>query len=184
MKRFLIIEDNGQEREDIHTLLRERGYSVAECGQESGDALLFNQFAMDRACVQAFCVSHDQRITYVNDAACRALGYTREEMMRMSVGDIDTGFPGPEHSDFLEHWSALKESGFAKFESSHRARNGRVYPVEIQSNFLEFDGREYCCCFVTDISDRKLTQEKLLLQQFCIEKAEATLFLFPPKEKF
>jgi two-component system, cell cycle sensor histidine kinase and response regulator CckA len=176
MKRFLIVEDNGQGMEDVYSLLRERGYSVTECGPESGDTLLFNQFAMDLACVQAFWITHDQRIIYVNDAACRTLGYTSEELTRMFVGDIDPGFPGPDHSDFFEHWRELKENGFVKFETSHRARDGRVYPVEIQSNFLEFNGREYNCCYVTDISDRKLAEEKLLLQQFCIKNTEIGIF--------
>jgi len=176
MKSFFVIDDNGQGMEEVRTLLRERGYSMTECGPEAYDELRFTRFAIDRSCVQVFWITQDQRIAYVNDAACHALGYSREELTRMSVGDIDPYFPSRDDVIFREHWRALKESGYAKFETSHSARDGRVYPVEIQSNFLEFDGREYGCCFVTDISDRKLAEEKLLLQQFCIEKAGIGIF--------
>jgi PAS domain S-box-containing protein len=65
----------------------------------------------------------------------------------------------------------LKENGHARFETFHRAKDGRVYPVEIQSNFLEFEGKEYSCSFVTDISERKRTEEALLLTQHCVDNS-------------
>lgn len=176
MKSVFVIDDNGQGMDELRTFLRERGYSATESGPDCRDALRFNQFAIDRACVQIFWLNRNQRIIYANNLACQTLGYTREELTRMSVRDIDPYYPGPEHPDFPEYWRALKLNGHARFETRHRARNGRIYPVEILSNFLEFEGKEFSCCFVTDISDRKRTEEKLLLQQFCIEKAD-TIFL-------
>jgi PAS domain S-box-containing protein len=161
MKSFFTIEDNGQGMEDLRTFLREHGYSVTESGPESHDELRFTQFAIDHACVQVFWVSQDQRITYVNDAACHTMGYSREELTRMSVGDIDPYFPSRDDARFCEHWRALRESGYARFETSHRSKDGRMYPVEIQSNFLEFEGKEYSCCFVTDITDRRKAEELL-----------------------
>jgi PAS domain S-box-containing protein len=176
MKSVLIIEDNGQGMEEVRTLLRERGCTVTECGPESADALLFNHFAVDRACVQVFWQTRDHRIIYANDSACRALGYTREELTRMSVNDIDPYYPGPEFSEFSEYWRTSRATGHIRFETYHRAKDGLMYPVEIQCNYIELEGREYCCSFVTDISERKRTEEKLLLQQFSIENAE-TIFL-------
>jgi PAS domain S-box-containing protein len=161
MKSVFIVEDNEQGIEDLRSFLRERRVSVTECCPESHDEQRFTRFAFDRSCIQIFWVTRDQRITYVNDAACRTLGYTQEELACMSVGDIEPDLPGPDHVDFLEQWRALKEGGCAKFETFHRARDGRVYPVEIQSNYLEFEGREYNCCFVTDISERKKAEELL-----------------------
>jgi len=161
MKSVFIVEDNEQGMEELRQFLRERRLSVTECSPESHDEQRFIRFAFDRSCVQIFWVTRDQRIAYVNDAACRALSYTREELTCMSVCDIDPFFPGPDHADFLEHWRALKERGCATFDSSHRARDGRVYPVEIQSNYLGFEGREYSCCFVTDISERRKAEESL-----------------------
>jgi len=161
MKSVFIVEDNEQGMEALRTFLRERRVPVTECCPESHDEQRFTRFAFDRSGIQIFWVTRDQRITYVNDAACRALGYTREELTCMSVGDIDPFFPGPDHAYFLEEWRALKERGCAQFDSFHRAGDGRVYPVEIQSNYLEFEGREYSCCFVTDISERRKAEELL-----------------------
>jgi len=176
MKSVFVIDDNGKGMEELRAFLREQGYSATESGPDCRDTLRFNQFAIDRACVQIFWLTQDLRIIYANGSACQALGYTLEELTRMSVSDIDPSYPKPEDPEISERWRALKASGYARFETCHKARNGHIYPVEIQSNFLEFEGMEYSCCFVTDISDRKKTEEKLLLQQLCIEKAD-TIFL-------
>lgn len=180
MKSVFTVDDNGRDMEEVREFLRERGYSAVETSPEICAELRFTRFAVDRASVQVFWLTPDQRFIYVNDEACSSLGYSRAELTSMSVGDIDPVFPGPESDAFAEHWRLLKENGNARFETSHRTRDGRVYPVEVQSNFLEFEGKEYTCCFVTDISERKRAEEKLLLQHFCIEKSDTIVLQFSP----
>jgi PAS domain S-box-containing protein len=126
--------------------------------RRSEEALCFTQFAIDRALDQAFWMTKDGRLFYVNDAACRALGYSREELGGMSIPDIDPTHP-PEV--FAEHWRNLVKHGSITMESLHRAKDGRVYPVEIRANYVVFDGREYNCAFATDISERKRMEEEL-----------------------
>jgi PAS domain S-box-containing protein len=121
-------------------------------------ALRFTQFAIDKTTDQAFWMTADGRMFYVNDAACRALGYSREELIGMTIPDIDPNFPA---KMFAAHWRELREKGSLTFESLHRAKNGRVYPVEIRTNYVVFDGREYNCAFATDITERKRAEEKI-----------------------
>lgn len=183
MKSVLTIDDNDRGIEDIRAFLRERGYSFTETSPESCAELRFTRFAIDRASIQVFWLTRDQRIIYVNDAACRSLGYTREELTRMSISDIDPWYRGLNEPELSEIWNRFRETGYGTFETNHRTRGGRVYPVEVQCNFLEFEGREYSCCFVTDISERKMAEEKLLLQQFCIEKADTIFMQFSVEGK-
>ncbi len=126
--------------------------------RRSEEALRFTQYAIDRTLDQAFWMTEDGRLFYVNDAACRTLGYSREELVGMSMPDIDPTHP-PEV--FAEHWRNLRKHGSITMESLHRAKDGRVYPVEIRANYVVFDGREYNCAFVTDISKRKQMEEEL-----------------------
>ncbi len=112
----------------------------------------FTQFAIDNTVDQAFWTTADGHFVYVNKAACCTLGYSREELMRLSVFDIGPTF-SPE--TFAEHWQGLKTNPNASFETFHRAKDGRVYPVEVRSNYVVFDGKEYNCAFATDISERK-----------------------------
>jgi PAS domain S-box-containing protein len=123
------------------------------------EALRFTQFAIDKTIDQAFWMTEDGRFFYVNDAACRALGYAREELIGMSVPEIGPTVP-PEV--FAAHWRDLQENGSVTLETLHRAKDGRVYPVEIRANYVVFDGREYNCAFATDISERKRAGEKIL----------------------
>ncbi|HET6418559.1 MAG TPA: PAS domain S-box protein, partial [Geobacteraceae bacterium] len=125
---------------------------------ETVRALRFTQFAIDRAADQAFWITGDGRFFYVNDAACRALGYTREELLGMSVPDIS---PTCSPEEFPMYWNESREKGSTTFETFHRTKDGRVYPVEIRTNHVIFEGEEYNCAFATDITERKLAEEAL-----------------------
>lgn len=135
--------------------------------RRSEEALRFTQYAIDNSADYAFWMTEDGRLFYVNDAACRALGYTREELLRMSIPDIDPDYP-PEV--FAAHWRKLRERGSIVHESGHRAKDGRVYPVEIHDNFVVFDGKEYNCAFMNDISERKRMEEELRHAREDLEK--------------
>jgi PAS domain S-box-containing protein len=126
------------------------------------EALRFTQFAIDHSSDAAFWMESDARFIYVNDAACRSLGYTRDELLSMTVHDIDPDFP-PEV--WSETWRRVREGIPLTLESHHRTKDGRVFPVEISTNYLEFNGQEYNCAFARDITERKRLEEQLLQAQ-------------------
>jgi PAS domain S-box-containing protein len=121
------------------------------------EALQFTQFAVDRTSDAAFWMGPDARFIYVNQAACRDLGYSREELLRMTVHDIDPNFP-PEV--WPDHWREIKERGSFTLQSHNRTREGRVFPVEITVNYLKFKGQEYNCAFARDVSERLRAEEE------------------------
>jgi len=161
MKSVFTVDDKGQGMQEIRAFLLERGYSFTETDPELCAELRFTRFAIDRASIQVFWLTHDQRIIYVNDAACRSLGYTREELTRMSVSDIDPWYHELNDPELSEIWNRFRETGYGTFETNHRTRGGRVYPVEINANHVVFNGREYNCAFATDITERNKAQEAL-----------------------
>ncbi|MGE5609562.1 MAG: PAS domain S-box protein, partial [Bacillota bacterium] len=121
-------------------------------------ALRFTQFAVDRAADGIFWRDEQARFVYVNEAACRSLGYTRDELLSMHVYDINPDCP-PETCP--EHLQVLRHRRFMVAESRHRAKDGRIFPVEITSTLLEFDGREFVCAFARDITERRCLEENL-----------------------
>ena len=141
--------------------------------KQAEDALRFTQFAIDHMADAAFWMTSDARFFYVNQAACRALGYSRDELVRMTATDIGPEFPMEIWSD---HWNELREKRHLVFQTTHRAKGGRFYPVEIHANFVEVDGREYNCAFARDITERKRVdeeREKLQAQLSQAQKMES-----------
>jgi len=122
------------------------------------DALRFTRFSLDNSADTMVCVDHDGRFIDVNDACWRSWGYSREELLSMTVHDID-----PDYSAEIwpEFWEKLKQSGSLTFESCHRSKEGRIFPVEITANYLEYNGKEYHCSFARDITERKRAEEAL-----------------------
>lgn len=120
--------------------------------------LQMTQRCMDRASDAIFWTASDARFLYVNEAACRMLGYSRDELLSMSVPDID---PNYQANAWPTHWTELRQSGSMIFESHHRAKDGRVYPTEVSANYLNFNGLEINFAFVRDISERKRVEQAL-----------------------
>jgi|GEM_PF-606521 len=122
-------------------------------------ALRFTQFSIDYASDPVFWMGKDARFTYVNEAACQCLGYSQEELLTMTVHDIDPDFTS---EVWPAHWTELRERGSITVESRHRTKDGRVFPVELTLNYTQFEGKEYNCAFARDITERKLGETEVL----------------------
>ncbi len=121
-------------------------------------ALRLTQFAVDRGADMAFWIDRSARISYVNDAACQRLGYSREELLAMTIPDLD---PDYQMNPWPQHWNELKEQKRLRFETRHRTKSGDIYPVETVANYVAFEGQEYNFAFCRDITDRKQAEEVL-----------------------
>jgi diguanylate cyclase (GGDEF)-like protein/PAS domain S-box-containing protein len=121
--------------------------------------LRLTQFAVERFVDEVYIIRDDISFQYVNDTACRTLEYGREELMTMTVLDIDPFFNNM--AEAVASWQAIKDAGSITLESLHRSRKGRVYPVEIHNNFIEYEGEEYVCSICHDITERKQAEEAL-----------------------
>jgi len=105
-----------------------------------------------------FLIGEDGRFHDVNPAACAALGYTREELLHLTLSDIDPDF---QPVNWQARWHNLRDRGSGRMESRHRHRSGRIFPVEINVTFFTYQGVEYDLAFSRDISDRKQAEEAL-----------------------
>ncbi len=151
-KKIPILDDNG----DPAYLL---GISEDITERKAAErALQFTQFAVDHAGEAAFWMNPDGTFFYVNEKACQSLGYTREELLSLNIYDIDPNFSAEMWAD---SWQQLRLEGVRQIETYHKTKDGRVFPVEINANFVEYDGIEYNCAFARDITERKQTEEAL-----------------------
>jgi len=133
------------------------------------EALRFTQFSIDRTTEAAFWVGPDAHFVYVNEAACQSLGFTREELLTMTVHDID---PGMSPEAWAVHWQDLKARRSFTLTSCHRKRTGEMFPVEITVNYLEYQGQEYNFAIARDITERKRAEEDLRKSEFFLRETQ------------
>ena len=140
--------------------------------KKTEERLNFTQAVVDRVVDCIFWLDKDARIIYVNEAACRTTGYSREELLSMTIYDID---PHLTKEGWGLHWKQKKALGFLLTEAYHRKKDGSVYPVEISGSYFSYRGQEYNCTFVRDITERRKAEQQLLLTQFTVDKAAAII---------
>jgi PAS domain S-box-containing protein len=126
--------------------------------QRVEEKLQLTQIAVDRSADAIFWMGSDANFLYVNDAACSSLGYSAEELLSMNVHDINPDFP---ETAWNLHWNVLRRCGSVNIEVHHITKYGRIFPVEITIDHLEFNGKEYQCAFARDISYRKRIEAAL-----------------------
>ena len=122
-------------------------------------ALRLTQFSVDHAGDPVYWLGPDARFFYVNARACQHSGYSQEELLSMSVTDMDPNFPA---TSWPQHWEEVKRRGSFTFESQHRTKDRGLVEVEITANYLEFEGKAYDCSFVRDITERKRAEQAIL----------------------
>lgn len=145
------------------------------------ERLLLKKFALDHIRDAVFLIDANARFHYVNDGACNALGYTREELLQMSIGDVDPDWP---NERWPEHWEELKQAGSITMELRHQRKDTTIFPVEVSANYIEYNGHYYNMAVARDITERKAAQEKLLLQTFALDQVNEAVFLIDENSMF
>ncbi len=108
------------------------------------------------------------RFLDVNEKACAELGHSREELLSMTVHDID---PNTDESWVERVRHQLRESGFAIMETVHRRKDGTMFPVEVNLRQVQLD-RGYVVSISRDITARKRAEERLREFERVVESLE------------
>jgi two-component system, cell cycle sensor histidine kinase and response regulator CckA len=120
--------------------------------------LRLTQFSVDNSLDAIVWLEKEGRIIYVNDMACKAVGYARNELLSKTVFDIN---PEMSPEQWRHYWDVRKEQGGLVYEGRSRMADGTTYPVAVSSKYLEFDGREYVMATLRDVTERKKAEETL-----------------------
>lgn len=97
-----------------------------------------------------------------NTHACRSLGYTRDELLRLTIFDIATAItPGASWDAEL---SIFARDGRRLSETLHRRRDGSVFPVEVNATLVLRGNERYIVAVARDLSERKQAETALHLK--------------------
>jgi PAS domain S-box-containing protein len=127
--------------------------------KRADEQLALLNFALNHVHEAAYLIDGHARFLYVNDETCRVLGYGRDELLDMGVADID---PDWLEKDWYDTWPYFKARGALTVETRHKARDGRIFPVEVTGSYFEYQGHAYNLALARDITERKRAQKKLL----------------------
>ncbi|MCP4713561.1 MAG: PAS domain S-box protein [Deltaproteobacteria bacterium] len=126
--------------------------------KQAKEQLLFTQFSVDKAAEAIEWVRPDAKILYMNEAACKQVGYSPKEILSMHVWDMDPLFSRELWPDF---WKELQQKGSMTFETQHQTKGGKRFPVEVTANVFKYANKDYIIAFVKDVTERKQTEEAL-----------------------
>jgi len=116
------------------------------------------------------------KIIEVNQAYAARSGYSREELLCMSIPDIEA-VELPEET--RKHIENILETGYDRFETLHRTKDGEEWPVEIFATFWPQNGG-VLMVYNTDITQRKQTEMELrYLSQALMQAGEGIIITNP-----
>ena len=154
----------GDQAEELHRTDAER--------QQAEDLLRLTQFSVDRAADSVFWLDSEGRVLFVSGATCETLGYTKSELLEMTIFQVD---PTLTRARYLRNWGRIKAESTVRFETVHRTKDGHDFPVEATLNYVVFEGAEYNCVFARDITERKRTAQQLEESLARLRESQATI---------
>lgn len=99
------------------------------------------------------------RILDANEAVSRRLGYSRRELLAMTVSDFSLA---DAEAPWEERVRVLREAGGAFVRAGkYRGRDGELIPVETSFRYVQQEERPYIVAVTRDISDRVKQEERI-----------------------
>jgi len=108
------------------------------------------------------------RFLEVNDKACSNLGYSRDELLKMEVVDIEAMIPNS--FSWKKHIKEVQKQGYVLMEGEHKRKDGTVFPVWVNVKYLSHGKKDYMVAIVRDITEWKTMEIALRNEKHDLEK--------------
>lgn len=131
------------------------------------------QILVDQSRDGIVVMEEDGKVYEVNRAFADMLGYTQDELMKMSVRDWEHNFP---LATVEEMFRTLDERG-RHFETRHTRKDGSVIDVELSTNAAIINGRKLVFAIGRDITERKQTENSLKLAAMVYQNSREAMMV-------
>jgi PAS domain S-box-containing protein len=121
--------------------------------------------------IDPFNKEADWPIIDCNETACKMNGYSREELISKSIDIVNTTHGTPEER--AEYLNKLKKAPILHVETFHRHRDGHIFPIEVSTSIVTFQGHEMVLGIDRDITERKYAEEEIKLKNEQLQKLNA-----------
>ena len=109
------------------------------------------------------------KLLKVNKALCDITGYSKEELVTMKLECLEVKESPRQIS---EHIDKVVKQGYARFETKHRRKDGRIIDVEVSVQFCDFGSEKFFFSFFRDITKRERLEAELCEYKEKIHQAE------------
>ncbi|RJP34619.1 MAG: response regulator [Candidatus Omnitrophota bacterium] len=120
------------------------------------------------------CEARSGRIQDCNVAAHRRLGYTREELLSLTIDTVDGDFS-------RTAWDAMRERAFSERvdlqEKIYFEKSGNTFPVEVSHSYVCLETGERITVLARDISERKRMERRVILFQTLVNQSNDAIFV-------
>lgn len=117
---------------------------------------------IERASEALFLIELNGKFVDVNQRACDELGYTREELLNLSVPQIASIFNEKTFAKFVQ---TLRMGVPVTLEAVHQRKDGTTLPVEVRTGLMEIHGKLHLLSLVRNITKRKDRESHRLLAE-------------------
>jgi len=155
-------------RDDLQVLVRERTAELEKASRR-------NATIVDAAMDGFFTAGLDGQVTDCNDIYCQMLGYTRDELCRLNIRNLEAD-ETPE--EMAARIGRILETGHDRFDTRHRRKDGSLIHVEAKVSLAQIGAERIFFSFVHDITDRKEGEAALILARNEAERANQAKSLF------
>jgi len=126
-----------------------------ECSQ-SNASLLSSEYRykqlLETAADAFFLHDTEGHFVDINQRACNSLGYTREEILALTVPDIEVTI---DPTSLPEFWSTSNNGKILQVNGTHKRKDGSTFPIEAHVGLINIDGRQLVSVLARDITERK-----------------------------
>jgi PAS domain S-box-containing protein len=113
---------------------------------------------MEKASETIFVHNIEGQIVDANQQAYKKLGYTKEELSKMTIADIDGEAIHTGKGDRL--WPIVISGETMTFESSYKRKDGSVFPIEVSLGPIAIKNETFVMALAKDITERKEAEER------------------------
>jgi len=160
LAEWFVIDKTIIKRIEEHTLIVESKNRLIDMNNEINKEKAKYQKLMSLASDGVFIMNTDGELVECSDVACEMLGYSKSEMLNLSVYDWDIAH-GKEEA--IKHVKNTPTNPIT-FESKHKRKDGTIYDAEITVVKIVINDEDLIYASVRDITKRK-NDEKIILEQ-------------------
>ncbi len=161
-----LVQERTTELKDKNTELKDREQKLIAAIDRAEKSELQAKDIIQSALDGFWIVNRQGNFIEVNNVACEMLGYSREEMLKMHVSEVDLFDTNKGVSDKIQEIVSI---GVFQSETKHKRKDGGIIDVEISGRYRISE--DDFVVFVHDITERIMFEKEMKEQQVLLKKS-------------